>query len=423
MGAFTHRSFSLPALVVSAACSSTLCYASEIQVANGRLDGAVSVREDTTYWTNGNQIEIIAKTTDWFPITATSDAVLKFEFRREEGTVLINTLGSYSESAISPQTKPLHLYVKNGSLKIDATGQSYHSSGLIHTYLGKDIDIDKNLTISYKDSKTDPTYTYSGILAEGTNIRVGRSFDISLERVNWEHGKRSDLFGLIGTNANNQMKASWSFGEDDNNSVFKVHDIYSGSESEGVQAGGIILYSEISAPLDLCATIYGYAEITGIYAFTKDMSAMAYAVGAEVGDGAVLDFKKSLIVKNISARNDDSLTSDNLGEKISSGAYGQNAEAYSLNAYDDARILVNSSQEADAVVQIENDMMVDTGAEINAYYLNEESHFYGTVFQNTSEGKVSFKFSDGANWRLTKSNTPSRSDARQQRRRIPQPNL
>lgn len=112
----------------------------------------------------------------------------------------------------------------------------------------------------------------------------------------------------------------------------------------------------------------------------------SYAVGAEAGGGAVIDFQTSVEVRNISATVDPTLTEDSVFKDVRSGAEGEHAEAYALRAYDGGVIKFNSSQNSQAAVQIENDIAVGWNGDIEGWFLNDASHFYGTVHLKGGSG-------------------------------------
>lgn len=133
----------------------------------------------------------------------------------------------------------------------------------------------------------------------------------------------------------------------------------------------------------------------------------SYAVGAEAGGGAVIDFQTSVEVRNVSATVDPTLTEDSVFKDVRSGAEGEHVEAYALRAYDGGVIKFNSSQNSQAVVQIENDIAVGWNGDIEGWFLNDASHFYGTVHLKGEAGKggtAALHFVD-ATWRVTESNS------------------
>ena len=130
----------------------------------------------------------------------------------------------------------------------------------------------------------------------------------------------------------------------------------------------------------------------------------SYAVGAEAGGGAVIDFQTSVEVRNISATVDPMLTEDSVFKDVRSGAESDHAEAYAFHAYDQGVIRLNALRNPQAVVQIENDMAVGKDGTIEGWFLNDASHFYGTVHQKGEGGTAVLHFKD-ATWRVTESNS------------------
>ena len=84
---------------------------------------------------------------------------------------------------------------------------------------------------------------------------------------------------------------------------------------------------------------------------------------------------------------------------------------FAVMANTDSVINLNSQKSTERVVHIDNHIVAANGAQINANFLNANSHFIGTVLNSPegshteASGKVNLEFANGAYWRVTDSST------------------
>ena len=350
---------------------------------------------------------------------------LTISFLQDEGVVNIRD-SNWPESAIhSGGNQAVQLIINNGSLNIDMDQSAfdYWMGGMITASWGAVIKVDGNLNINLEDTSGFPNYyteanEWAGneaFRSEGTEVSIGKNVDISINRATWTELNSSTntrfgslLAGMLAANArddedNPQSFHEWNFGQaDPENTLFKIHDINSGTNTGIAEAYGVWITTRYNT-----TTIHGQAEITDIHAFThSDAEGFhAYAYGANV-QGGTLNFEQGVIIKNISAISDSTVSNQYLSS-FESGTQGEDVKAYALAAIDNGTINVNRSQNSQAVVQIENDVITSNGGAISAHFLNANSHFVGTTVNesSTKDGNVEFVFKDGAYWLTTASNT------------------
>ena len=350
---------------------------------------------------------------------------LTISFLQDEGVVNIRD-SNWPEAAIfSNGNEAVQLVINNGSLNIDMDQSAFNSymGGMITASWGAVIKVDGNLNINLEDTSESPNYyttenEWAGneaFRSEGTEVTIGKNVDISINRETWTELNSSTntrfgslLAGMLAANArddedNPQSSHEWNFGQaDPEKSLFKIHDINSGTNTGIAEAYGVWITTRYNT-----TTIHGQAEITDIHAFThSDAEGFhAYAYGANV-QGGTLNFERGVIIKNISAISDSTVSNEYLSS-FESGTQGEDVKAYALAAIDNGTINVNRSQNSQAVVQIENDVITSNGGTISAHFLNADSHFVGTTVNesSTKDGNVEFVFKDGAYWLTTASNT------------------
>lgn len=384
---------------------------------------------DINYEVNDTDLTIGPGTDSSSPIYFNTSNRLIISFLDEEGTVNIRE-SSWPESAVQTNgNESLAFVINNGSLNIDMDNAAfeYWMGGMFTASWGALVQIDKNLTIDLEDQSTNTNYyTEQGYWAgaeafrsEGTEVTIGGNVDISINRATWKMLDSATnprfgslLAGMLAANArddedNPQSSHQWNFGQSDpENSVFRIHDLNSGTNTGIAEAYGLWITTRYNT-----TTIHSDAEITDIHAFThSDGDGFhAYAVGAQV-EGGTLHFDRGLTVRNISAIADSSVSDIELSS-FSTGTQGSDVEAYALAAFAGGKINVNRLKNPLAVVQIENDMIVTDDGTITANFMNDESHFIGTVknYVGTqslaTEGTMNLSFSQGAHWAVTASNT------------------
>ena len=314
---------------------------------------------DVNYEVNDTDLIIGPGTSSSPPIFFNTSNRLTISFLGEEGIVTILE-SSWPESAIQTNgNESIELIINNGSLNIDMDNAAfqYYMGGMFTASWGALVQIDKNLTIDLEDQSTiTNSYTESGHWAgseafrsEGTEVTVGGNVDISINRATWQKLDSSTdtrsgslLAGMLAANArddedNPQSSHQWNFGQSDpENSVFRIHDLNSGTNTGIAEAYGLWITTRYNT-----TTVHSDAEITDIHAFThSDGDGFhAYAVGAQV-EGGTVNFDRGLIVRNISAIADSSVSDIELSN-FSTGTQGSDVEAYALAAFAGGKINVN----------------------------------------------------------------------------------
>ena len=369
--------------------------------------------DDNNKWIDINDSELKIGQGDGsfnYPITFKGNGELTINFTEEAGTVFIDSLNPImTDGGVNTQNSSEgNLVITNGSLDVNLSGDVYRNQGAITLAFGGNLSVDKDLKINYSAFISDTLssdHPYVGLLAADTTINVGGSVDISLNtRLGMESIGPSVLVGIwndLRSDALEDSAKTWNFGSD--GGTLRVHDVIASSSTNVTEAYGI--------RIDSCNThvlVHDAAIIENIHSFTKSTNHSAYAVGVEISGGQ-FDFLGSVQIKNISAQSSTS-QSDQPWANLPSGTSQFVDEAYALAAFNGGTINVNHLNNTQAVVQIENDMIVADGGAINANFLNEASHFIGTVSNYVNEqpsstaGTTNLVFQSGAFWRLTANN-------------------
>lgn len=348
------------------------------------------------------------------PIFFNGSGHLTISFENDPGVVNISR-SNWPESSIqSVEDEGVNLSIKNGSLTIKSDNvEAYASQGNLGLSWGGNVSIDNDLAIDLTvvDLSRDLQFwPYAAVLGDVANINVGHNTDITMRQASWDQTGTANFIGLFATEAQMSGSSEWNFGTTAED-IFRLHDIHAGSATGGALAYGIAINLNPESSSTLVMNINASAFLTDIHAYTKNTTDGApYAIGAEVVGGE-LNFNGDLTIKNISAQADSNL-SGNPVETFNSGAIGTGAEAYALGSFNRATININTAKNADRIIQIENDLIVADAGVINAYFLNESSHFIGTVATynlitnelSPDTNQVNLSFADGAFWRLTASN-------------------
>lgn len=375
-----------------------------------------------------------------YPIVFNSDKTFSIVFDEEPGTVFISK-ANWPDGAINVYNKhSTNLKVANGSLNIQMSGKALESQSVITMNWGSSLSVDRDLLIDYNvtsDYFQYETWPYAAIMGGGVDVDVGGNTSIKLSRESI--GKTTEILSglylsIDTADGNDSRPVDWNFGTPGEEGLFHIRQIQSQTSngmalSSGIQAGGqdsninIFQAARIenihaySGDKTTNATAYGiYSENTDI-SFTENtvienIHAIhsgndAYAIGAEIIN-AKLSFNESLTIKNISAQTGASENSVNMWTECTTGTCGDGATAYAIGSYLNAEVLINPNHKKSATVVIENDLTAGDGGKIKANFSNQNSHFYGTAVTSPGVndlGTIELSFSNGATWRLSKSNT------------------
>ena len=379
-----------------------------------------------------------------YPIVFDTDESFSIIFDKEPGTVYI-TEAKYLDGAINASNShTVNLSIVNGSLDIRMNnGEAWESQAVITMNWGSSLSVDRDLlidfTVATEASRFEGGWPYAAIMAGGVSVDVKGSTTISLSRETMGTGGQY-LAGLYLSQGTAQpgddvaKPVEWNFGETNSTGDFIIERVQTLSKRGSAQSTGIFAagiessinvqqsaqireiraYSEsqeqTAAALaygifsqNTALNFYGDTVIEEVHAVSAND---AYAIGAEIVNADVV-FHDSLTIRNVSAWADDSVTL--AWKQCSSGTCGsKQTAAYAIGSYAKANVRINPDAKKDAVVKIENDLTAGDGGMIKANFANADSHFYGSAVTSPGVddlGRIELSFGDGANWRLSKSNT------------------
>lgn len=176
------------------------------------------------------------------------------------------------------------------------------------------------------------------------------------------------------------------------------------TQSVDVESGDLILQVNEAAYFD--KTVYAK---DGCLTLDRGEYLINDAIILDAGS-RLLGNAKTLKAKQILA-NDASL----VNMDTSNFYVGSNNEdlEYALSISSESKVNLNTANSSDITVQIENDIVVANKGTINANFANANSHFIGTVFnqstgnENINQENALLSFKNGAFWRITDNNSQS----------------